>query len=367
MIVTHKLKMDLLNRGMRPVIEVMQDDRYSRNIAISLFSGHEAFVLPEGCQVLVRYKKSDGVGGVYDTLPDGNLAWRIEENVVTVAMAPQVCTVAGNVQMTVMLLAGEQQLSSFEICLDVRPDPIGDYESEKYMNIAAFLPQVMNAAVGQYLKVAAVDAFGKVSQLTTDAVVAAGGGSSDALIVNATPNGYRYDLDHPLEEIRSCFAAGRMVYCRKDGAILLPLVMCTEDMVLFAGLGYADMTILGVFVINFAQGDMVGTYGGQMQMATMENIPEIPTDLPNPYSLEFIGAVNANYNGSAPVTVRIPVSVPVPATASVGQVMAVKTVTQTNVVAAWEAVDPWVITSAGGKKFKIAVDENGNLSTQAEN
>jgi hypothetical protein len=367
MIVTHKLKMDLLNRGTRPVIDVMQDDRYSRNIAISLFSGHEAFTLPEGCNVLVRYKKSDGVGGIYDTLPDGNQAWLIEGNAVTVALAPQVCTVAGNVLLTVMLLAGQQQLSSFEICLDVRPDPISDFESEKYMNIAAFLPQVMNAAVGQYLKVAAVDAFGKVSQLTTEAVTASGGGSSDALIVNATPNGYLYDLDCPVAQIRSCFEAGQMVYCRKDGAILLPLVMCTEDVILFAGLGYADMTILGMFVINFAQGDMVGTYGGHMRMATMENIPTIPADLPNPYSLEFIGAVNANYNGSTPVTVRIPVSVPVPATASVGQVMAVKAVTQTNVLAAWEAIDPGVVTSAGGKKFKIIVDESGNLSTQAVN
>ena len=57
MIVTNKIKMDLTNRSLTPTVDVMQDDQMSRNLEISLYSGFEAFVLPENCVALVRYKK----------------------------------------------------------------------------------------------------------------------------------------------------------------------------------------------------------------------------------------------------------------------------------------------------------------------
>ena len=105
MIVTNKIKMDLTNRRLTPTVDVMQDDQMSRSLEISLYSGLEAFELPENCVALVRYKKANGNSGMYDAMPDGVPAWSISKNVVTIALAPQVCSAAGTVSLTVVLLA----------------------------------------------------------------------------------------------------------------------------------------------------------------------------------------------------------------------------------------------------------------------
>ena len=52
MIVTHKIKMDLTQWGPPPCIDVVQDDKYSRNIQISLFE--MVFLIP--CQKGAVYK-----------------------------------------------------------------------------------------------------------------------------------------------------------------------------------------------------------------------------------------------------------------------------------------------------------------------
>lgn len=360
MIVTHKIKMDLTNRGITPVVDVMQDDQYSRNLEISLYTGNGAFALPEECAVLIRYKKPDGQGGFYDSMPDGTRAWSADGNAVTVALAPQVCTVAGNVSLNIVLLCGCRQLSSFEISLRVGKCSQGNFDSAKYVNISNFLPQAVGASVGQLLKVAEVDVDGKVT-----AVAAEDRGASIAdmmLIVNAVSDGENYELDHTMEQINAAYDAGKMVYCRLDGSTILPLTTSSAELTLFSGIGLAGNDVGLAFLACFNTDDLTGTFGGGISLATEANIPE---SLPNPESLRFTGAVVARYRGDASVTVRIPECVPVPPTAAVGQVMAVSAVNDIGVVAAWQAVDPLVITSSGGSKYKIIVDDSGNLSTQA--
>ena len=75
MMITNKFKLDLQNPGTVPIINAVQNDSYSRNLEIALFSGRQPFVFPETGRVVIRYKKSDGKGGEYDTLPDGRCAW----------------------------------------------------------------------------------------------------------------------------------------------------------------------------------------------------------------------------------------------------------------------------------------------------
>lgn len=166
MIITSKIKMDLANPQRRINIDAMQDDRYSRDLQIGLYCGGVAFTPPEDCRVLVRYRKPDGRTGTYDTLPDGTTAWSISGNTVTVALAPQVCTVSGRVELTVALLCGGAQLSCFGMELQVHPQPGKAPKSEPYVNITGFIPQPQAAQVGQYLKVAAVE-DGRVTALET--------------------------------------------------------------------------------------------------------------------------------------------------------------------------------------------------------
>lgn len=136
MIITHKLKMNLLEPGNLPRVHAVQDDRYVRNLELALYSGPEPWEIPEGAAALVRYRKSDGTGGEYNQLPDGTLAWHAEGNLLTIALAPQVTTAAGMVTMSVTMISGEKQITTFRIGVNVKPGVKGILaESEDYFRL----------------------------------------------------------------------------------------------------------------------------------------------------------------------------------------------------------------------------------------
>lgn len=166
MIITNKFTMDLTRPGKAEAISAVQDDRYSRNLEISLYSGSEPWPIPADACALIRYCKSDGTGGLYDTLPDGSTAWSVSGNDLTVALAPQVLTVPGSVFLTVTLNRGVQQLSTFVLLIHVHPAVSGEIaESETYLSVHNFLPAPADGSVGQFLRVAAVDEYGHISAL----------------------------------------------------------------------------------------------------------------------------------------------------------------------------------------------------------
>ena len=132
MIITHKITMDLVKSGAMPRVEAVQNDRYSRNLAISLLADGKTWQIPTAAKATVSYRKSDGTGGCYDALEDGTKAWSISGNVLTVALASQVCTVPGCVELMVSLQKGENVLSTFTVCIVVQRNPglqpiSGDY------------------------------------------------------------------------------------------------------------------------------------------------------------------------------------------------------------------------------------------------
>lgn len=162
--ITNKLKLDLQKPGTTPTIHAVQNDSYSRNLEIALFSDHRPFAFPENGTVVIRYKKSDGKGGEYDTLPDGTAAWQMERNILTVALAPQVLTTPGSVLLTVTLIADGAQLSIFPIRLDVAPVAAAKIaKSENYFYITGLLPAPVSGNVGQSLRIAAVNGEGRVT------------------------------------------------------------------------------------------------------------------------------------------------------------------------------------------------------------
>jgi hypothetical protein len=258
MIVTNKIKMDLTNRSLTPTVDVMQDDQMSRSLEISLYSGLEAFELPENCVALVRYKKANGNSGMYDAMPDGMPAWSISKNVVTIALAPQVCSAAGTVSLTVVLFSDGHQLSSFDIRLYVHGTGVGNFETSQYINISNFLPQAKNAQEGHFLKVESVDENGNVTGVSTAKM--AGGGIG--LIVNAVQMDGQYQMDCTNEQIVSVFNGGQVVYCRFEGLFLLPLILCMEEACVFAGFGFSDDNLAILMVVNMCDGDTNTCIGG---------------------------------------------------------------------------------------------------------
>jgi len=166
MMITSRVSMELLAPAEPAVISGVQEDRYTRQLEMTLTRSGESWPVPEDVTVLVRYSRPDGSGGQYDTLPNGAQAWSAQNNVLTVALAPQVLAVPGAVNLWVSLIRQEVQLSTFAVVLHVAPKAGDDVQStEVYANVTGFLPGTTRAAVGQLLQVAAVRADGYVTAL----------------------------------------------------------------------------------------------------------------------------------------------------------------------------------------------------------
>lgn len=143
MIITHKLKpMDLSQKQNTSRVDVVQGDKYSRNIEFTFMCNESAWQIPDRTTAIVRYKKPDATGGNYDTLPDGSTAYQINGNVLTVCLAPQVCTVPGIVQLSVGLIQGSAEINTFSINIVVQPNPGAKYQSEDYITAISGSPIV---------------------------------------------------------------------------------------------------------------------------------------------------------------------------------------------------------------------------------
>lgn len=139
MIVTSRVKIDILTPENPPVVHMVQDDKYSRNLELTLFKGGVACQIPSGITGVVKFSKPDGTGGTYDTLPDNSAACAISGNVVTVALAPQVCTVPGVVRLSVGLIDGSTVLHTFPVRIDVAANPAVQASSQNYYKVSGAL------------------------------------------------------------------------------------------------------------------------------------------------------------------------------------------------------------------------------------
>ena len=75
MYVKHKLEIDLSGQAVMPRVDMVEGDQYTRQLELSLLCGGESWEIPEDVHAAVRFRKPDGTGGEYDSLPDGSPAW----------------------------------------------------------------------------------------------------------------------------------------------------------------------------------------------------------------------------------------------------------------------------------------------------
>ena len=135
MTITHKLSIDLTQQVCPVLVEAVQDD-CGRALALALHTNGIPWQIPRGVSTIVRYRKSDGFGGEYDTLPDGTCAWSATDNILTVALAPQVLTTAGETSLSVVLTDGQNTISTFDISLHVQPGLHKRIaKSDQYVNV----------------------------------------------------------------------------------------------------------------------------------------------------------------------------------------------------------------------------------------
>lgn len=160
MLITHKFKMALDRRGVMPMVDAVQGDSKSRAVEITLTSDNQNWNVPADVTVFVRFRKPDGTGGIYDTMPDGTAAITVAGNVITALLAPQMLSVPGCVLAQMELKSGEQTIATFTFAIRVEADhSIGTMDSEDYINLSEYVS-------GEVKRVLASDGLAKAFFVT---------------------------------------------------------------------------------------------------------------------------------------------------------------------------------------------------------
>ena len=136
--VTKSIKIDLVEKGVQPIVYAKQNDSQTRFIAASLFANGHPFSVPDGVIAMFRVGKPDGTACFYDSNETGTPAITIEGNLVTVELAEQVLTAPGNVQAEInFYTAGGEKLTSFSFAIQVEKSVLTDQEivSSDYYNV----------------------------------------------------------------------------------------------------------------------------------------------------------------------------------------------------------------------------------------
>ena len=125
MTITSTVAIDLVDRDRYPLAQVYakQDDSLSRAIAASIYAAGVAWVPPSGATAVIRYRRPDGIGGIYDELPDGSVAYTIADNVITAYIAPDALSCPGRVLMDIVIVNGTEALATFDISVLVDAAP----------------------------------------------------------------------------------------------------------------------------------------------------------------------------------------------------------------------------------------------------
>lgn len=140
--VNHALSLNVSSASVPPTLHMKQWDSNSRSIVAALFSGASPFNIPSGSSVMVRFRKPDGTGGLYDATESGAPVV-FAGNTVTAPVAAQMLSVPGVVvaQIEVYSSATEEsqayRLASFCFFIDVEKSAYPDDTiiSSDYYNI----------------------------------------------------------------------------------------------------------------------------------------------------------------------------------------------------------------------------------------
>lgn len=139
--VNQNVSLNLTADGIPPRLHMVQGDSNTRTIVASLWDGSQPCNVPTSAAVMMRFRKPDGTGGLYD-VTEGGAKISVSGNVVTVPVATQLLTVAGVVfaQLDVYGTAtgaAAEKLATFRLAVEVAPSVYPDAKiiSSDYYNI----------------------------------------------------------------------------------------------------------------------------------------------------------------------------------------------------------------------------------------
>lgn len=137
--VSTNLVLDLQRPNINAIVHAKQNDKASRSVVAKLMSGESAFMPPNGANYMIRYGKSDGTGGMYDKIEDGETAAvTVSQNTATIRLVEQALTAPGPVVMELNIYDSTgAKLTTFSWIVFVEESAFSDEEivSTNYFNI----------------------------------------------------------------------------------------------------------------------------------------------------------------------------------------------------------------------------------------
>lgn len=139
--VNQNVSLNLTADGIPPRLHMVQGDSNTRTIVASLWDDSQPYDVPASAAVMMRFRKPDGTGGLYD-VTEGGAKISVSGNVVTVPVATQLLAVAGVVFAQVDVYgaatgAAAEKLATFRLAIEVAPSvyPDAPIISSDYFNI----------------------------------------------------------------------------------------------------------------------------------------------------------------------------------------------------------------------------------------
>lgn len=141
--IKHSIGLNLSADAIPGRLHMVQGDSNSRTIVATLWDGAQLYSIPAGAAVMVRFRKPDGTGGLYDATESGSKV-SYAGSIVTAPVATQMLAVAGDVFAEIDIFGGvagaaAERLATFRFVVEVAPCVLPDAEiiSSDYYNVLA--------------------------------------------------------------------------------------------------------------------------------------------------------------------------------------------------------------------------------------
>lgn len=141
--IKHSIALTLSADAIPGRLHMVQGDSNSRTIVATLWDGAQLYSIPEGAAIMVRFRKPDGTGGLYNATESGNKV-SYAGSIITAPVATQMLAVAGDVFAEINIFgsssgAAAERLATFRFIVEVAPCVLPDARiiSSDYYNIIA--------------------------------------------------------------------------------------------------------------------------------------------------------------------------------------------------------------------------------------
>lgn len=331
--IKHSIGLNLSAFAIPCRLHMVQGDSNSRTIVATLWDGAQPYSVPDGSSVMVRFRKPDGTGGLYDSSEAGETI-SYAGNVVTAPVATQMLAVAGDVFAEIDIFGSgsgtaAERLATFRFVVEVAPCVLPDAEiisSDYYNVLAAKVAEAVAAAdQAEQAKSAAAASAAAAAESAENAATSAEGAvkysapqtlteaqkqqardniGAEVFYIDLEGSYPNYTCPVALADINAAYEAGKVLECRcKMGmyTATLPLFIPVPELGRWIFSGSGELADMGFPAQTFTVAVTgFGVQASNAKLATTED------KLPNPNALTITSGSNSvTYDGSAPKSIDI--------------------------------------------------------------